>query len=242
MNSREADEVAALLTGYLAAGDCASAYGALKPVLEQRTPFRLLDRITAAAGPGPQPETGLLLDQIAEDGREGGWVVIGGMLWAQYASRPAQTLAECRRYIVIADTWYGADILGERGPGPALVEDFERAQVLLSPWREDANHWVRRSIGVAVHFWAKRSRGDEVLEGQAQSLLAFLEPMFGEWEMDAVKGVGWGLKTMGKYYPLPLAGWLLDQRDRKHRRLMLRKAMTYLPGEDRRKVLEAYGL
>lgn len=242
MNSREADEIAEFLSRYLAAGDSASAYGALKPVLEQRTPFRFLDRIAAAAGPVPQPETRLLLDQIAVDGQESGWVVIGGMLWAHYTGYPAQTLAECRRYIIAADTWYGADILGERVPGPALTEDFTSALALLSPWREDANRWVRRSVGVAVHFWAKRSRGEAVLEGQAQSLLAFLEPVFGEWEMDAVKGIGWGLKTLGKHYPLPLAGWLLEQSGRKHRRLMLRKAVTYLPDDDRRKVLEAYDL
>ena len=60
--------------------------------------------------------------------------------------------------------------------------------------------------------------------------------MFGEWDVDAVKGVGWGLKTLGKHYPDLVADWLADQvvqRRRRHRTLMLRKALTYLSDEQR---------
>jgi hypothetical protein len=105
---------------------------------------------------------------------------------------------------------------------------------LLAPWREDANRWVRRTVGVAVHFWAKRSRGEHAAE--AKGLLTFLEPMFEEWNMDAVKGVGWGLKTLGRHYPDLVADWLAQQlvhRQRRHRALMLRKALTYLSDEQR---------
>lgn len=58
--------------------------------------------------------------------------------------------------------------------------------------------------------------------------------MFEEWEMDAVKGVGWGLKTLGRHYPDLVADWLAQQvvhRRRCHRALMLRKATTYLSDE-----------
>ena len=54
--------------------------------------------------------------------------------------------------------------------------------------------------------------------------------------MDAVKGAGWGLKTLGKYYPDIMADWLAKQvvfRHRRHRALMLRKALTYLSDEQR---------
>jgi hypothetical protein len=63
--------------------------------------------------------------------------------------------------------------------------------------------------------------------------------MFGEWDMDAVKGVGWGLKTLGKHYPDLLTQWLEEaspQRHR-HRALMLRKALTYLAPEQRARAL-----
>jgi hypothetical protein len=74
------------------------------------------------------------------------------------------------------------------------------------------------------------------MRSQAERLLAFLEPMFEEWEMDAVKGVGWGLKTLGRHYPDLVTEWLVEQvvlRQRRHRALMLRKATTYLPDEQR---------
>jgi len=144
--------------------------------------------------------------------------------------------ARCREYIIAADVWYAADILGERVPGPALVADLQPALDLLAPWREDANRWVRRTVGVAVHFWAKRSRGAAEHTAQAEALLALLEPMFEEWDMDAVKGVGWGLKTLGRHYPDRVADWVAQQvvhRQRRHRALMLRKALTYLSDEQR---------
>ncbi|UCG24567.1 MAG: DNA alkylation repair protein [Chloroflexota bacterium] len=242
MNSREADVLAKNVAESLAAGNSAQAHSLLELVLEQRTPFRLLDRIAAEVGSGQWQETKALLDCIAEGGSEGGWVVIGGVLRQQYARRPSSAFSECRRCIVVADRWYGADILGERVPGPALVQDFDQARTLLAPWRNDSNHWVRRSVGVAVHFWAKRAGGDPSLAERAEILLAFLEPMFGEWEMDAVKGVGWGLKTLGRYYPVQLADWLETQSGRRHRRLMLRKALTYLPNTERDRVMGIYGL
>jgi hypothetical protein len=144
--------------------------------------------------------------------------------------------ALCRSYIVAADVWYGADILGERVPGPALLTHFDASLALLAPWRQDGNRWVRRTVGVAVHFWGKRSRGAPELRAEAEGLLAFLEPMFEEWEMDSVKGTGWGLKTLGRHYPDRVTEWLVEQvvrRQRRHRALMLRKATTYLSDEQR---------
>ena len=60
--------------------------------------------------------------------------------------------------------------------------------------------------------------------------------MFEEQDIIAVKGVGWGLKTLGRYHPDLVADWLARQvvhRKRRHRALMLRKALTYLSDEQR---------
>jgi len=146
----------------------------------------------------------------------------------------AGAFARARSFIVAADVWYAPDVLGERVPGPALVADFEPSLALLSPWREDASRWVRRAVGVTVHYWAKRSRGAAEHTAQAETLLTFLEPMFEEWDLDAVKGVGWGLKTLGRYYPDLMTDWLTQQvARRRHRALMLRKALTYLSDQQR---------
>jgi len=216
------------------------AYALLAPVLAERTPFAMVGRSGEAVGIGPLDPVNGFLEHIAYDRTEGGWVVIGSALGQQLDRDPEGAFARCRAFIVAADVWYGADILGERVPGPALVNDFQPALDLLTPWREDANRWVRRAVGVSVHFWAKRSQGGAEHLPQAEVLLSLLEPLFGEWDMDAVKGVGWGLKTLGRYFPDLVTDWLVQQVvmcQRRHRALMLRKAVTYLSEAQRDRVL-----
>ena len=239
MKAQEAKELGKRIAALVQGGQIAQAYTLLAPVLAERTPFRLLDRIGEAVGAGPLEEAcpeyerrvNAFLERIAADRTEGGWVVIASALGGQLDRDPAGALARCREYIITADIWYATDILGERVPGPALVADFQPTLDLLAPWREDANRWARRTVGVAVHFWAKRSRGKHA--AQAEALLAFLEPMFEERDTDAVKGVGWGLKTLGRHYPDLVADWLAQQVGRRPRALMLRKVLMYLSDEQR---------
>ncbi len=105
---------------------------------------------------------------------------------------------------IVGDFWYVPDILGERVPGPALVANFGPSLELLVPWRKDDNRWVRRAAGVSVHFWAKRSRGAAELGDKAKKLLNFLKPLFEDWNIDAVKGIGWLCKL--ENYALVTAG------------------------------------
>jgi 3-methyladenine DNA glycosylase AlkD len=234
VKAQEARELGQRIAAPVRAGELVQAYNLLAPVLAGRTPFPTLGRIGKAVGAGPLESTNEFLDLISVDRTEGGWVVIGAALGAQLHRDLEGACNRCRDFIVAADVWYGADILGERVPGPALLAYFQTALEVLDPWREDENRWVRRAVGVAAHFWAKRSRGGAEYVPQAEALLAFLEPMFGEWDIDAVKGVGWGLKTLGKYYPDLVADWLAREivpGQRRHRALMLRKATTYLSDE-----------
>jgi DNA alkylation repair enzyme len=240
MNLGEATEAGTRIATLVQSEQLDEAYALLAPILAERTPFRLLDRIGQAVGASPLPEANAFLDRIAADRAEGGWVVIGSALGQQLDRDLEGALIRCRSYAITADLWYATDILGERVPGPALVADLEPALALLSPWRQDVDRWVRRSVGVAIHFWAKRSRGAPELRPQAKALLAFLEPMFEERNLDAVKGVGWGLKILGKYYPDLVTDWLaeqVEQRGRKPRASMMRKAQTYLSAEQRARSL-----
>jgi 3-methyladenine DNA glycosylase AlkD len=126
----------------------------------------------------------------------GGWVIIASAL-RQQLTCDLPTAFECsRKYAMSADIWYAVDTLGERVPGPALVAQFETSLALLALWREEPNRWVRRMVGVAVHFWAKHTRGAAKYQTQTSTLLDLLAPMFTEREVDAIKGIGWGLKTL----------------------------------------------
>ena len=234
MKVQEARELGRELAALVQIGKISTAYERLEPVLAERTPFAKLDCIGSEVGVGSLEAVNPFLDIIAAGVTEAGWVVIASALREQLERDLRGVFARCRTYIIHADIWYGADIMGERVPGPALVGDLQPALGQLDPWRVDPNRWVRRTVGVAVHFWAKRSRGEQ--SAQADRLLGFLEPMFSERDIDALKGIGWGLKTLGKYYPDQVADWLAEQvlhKQGSYRVPMLRKALTYL-SEDQR--------
>jgi hypothetical protein len=236
MKAKEAHQLGTEIAVLVRDGQIEAGYARLAPVLAERTPFPMLERIGAPTGKLSLEFGRNFAARIAADQTEGGWVVIGAILREQIERDLPGSFEHCRDHMITADIWYGADILGERVPGPALVNDFEAALVQLVPWRQDENRWVRRAVGVAVHFWAKRAHGDPALSPQAGQLLDLLEPMFTEWQMDAVKGVGWGLKTLGKFYPDQMAAWLPKQLHRKHRSIVVRKALTFLPTDVREKI------
>jgi len=236
VKTREARELGAWLAGLVQRGELPEAYSLLFPVLSERTKFDMLRLIGHPIGRGVLDQVNTFLELIAADKSEGGWVVIGSALEMQFDRDHRGAFDRCREYIIAGDVWYAADILGEQVPGNALVADFEPSLRLLDSWRVDENRWVRRAVGVSAHHWAKRARGADKKRDQAAELLDFLEPSFAEWQIDAVKGTGWGLKTLGRYYPDLTAAWLREQvvvRKRRHRAIILRKALTYLSPEQR---------
>ena len=159
LKTQQARELGAHIAELIQAGKGEKAYHLLGPVLAERTPFRLLEHIGTAVGTAPIKVVNPFLERIAVERTEGGWVVIGSALGKQLDRDLAGAHARCRSFIILADVWYATDILGERVPGPALTAAFEPALALLKPWRVDTNRWMRRAVGVSVHFWAKRSRG-----------------------------------------------------------------------------------
>lgn len=236
MNTKEARELGEQVAVLVRDQQVGNAYELLAPVLAQRTSFPMLRHIGEAIGAGPLDAVSGFLKRVSTAKTMGGWVVIASALEQQLGRDLEGVFTRCRDAIIAGDVWYAADTLGEGVPGRALVSHFQPALEYLASWRDDPNRWVRRVVGTSTHYWAKRSRGEEERIPQAQSLLALLEPMFGEWEMDAVKGVGWGLKTLGRHYPDLVAEWLARQvvpSQRRHRTLMLRKALTYLSDEQR---------
>ncbi len=244
MRMQEAAQLGQRVCEQVSAGRTRQAYALLEPVLAARTPFPILGRMGEILGALSLRMMDPFLERIAAGKTEGGWVVIGAALGEQLGRDPSGALLRCRAFIVDADVWYATDILGERVPGPALLLDLPATLAVLTPWREDSNRWVRRTVGVAVHFWAKRSGGDAAQESDASALLSFLEPLFSEWDLDAVKGIGWGLKTLGRYYPELVAAWVGEQvvvQQRRHRALMVRKAVTYLPHDLRDRALATAG-
>jgi 3-methyladenine DNA glycosylase AlkD len=239
MKSQEAEALGYQLAVLVHSERFDQAYAKLAPILAERTKFPLLERIGNPIGAGPLDQTNAFLEHVARARTEGGWVVIGAALREQLECDLAGAIDRARKYIIAADVWYATDILGERVPGQALADWFDQALEQLSPWRWDPNSWVRRAVGVAVHLWAKRSRGVAELEPRAADLMDFLEPLIPDWEMDVAKGTGWGLKTLGRYYPAAVTGWLVERlpKQPRYRAVVRNKALTYLSGQQRDRVL-----
>lgn len=236
MKTEQAIRLGMDLASQIESGLTAKACNLLSPYLRERIQFPYLEKIGAPCG-GIDPQKATpFLDWIADQQAESGWVIIVAAAREWLQTRLPEAYSFSRNYIIQADIWYVADIFGERVPGPALLSHYQPALRALSPWRTDPNRWVRRTVGVAVHFWAKRTKGDAQFSERAKEMLVFLEPMFCEQEMDAVKGIGWGLKTIGKHYPQVLTEWLHEQvqvKKRPCRTLMLRKALTWLDDSQR---------
>ena len=204
----------------------------LSPTIAVRTPFPLLDLagcIIAETGGARSADLTILLDGLAASGATGAWPLIGSALSAADLPHAVpHDFAEARRYILLAGVWHATDAIGERVAGQGLVARFDEALALLEGWGAERSAWLRRAVGVAAHFYVKR---EHEAVARAAQLLDLLAPLFEEREMDAVKGIGWGLKTLGRYHPGLLEDWLRCQlADRRARRLMVRKAVTYLPG------------
>ena len=99
---------------------------------------------------------------------------------------------------------------------------------------------VRRSIGVAVHFFAKR-RPEEA--ESLRRLLHILSLLIEDKRVFVVKGVGWGLKTIGKYQPKLVEEYLQEVLGTKRiSKLMLRKASTYLDEKTKEKLANYWQL
>lgn len=226
LKTAEAVELGREIGRFLERGQTARAFDVVAPLLQRRIHFAMLDRVAREFGQVALDNQDAFLEMLAQSETIGSWPLIGSALAGQLETDLRGALARERKLAVIGNVWYAADALGERTAGPGLVMYFDATCKHLVTWRDDENRWVRRSIGVGVHVWAKQTKGRE--PDKAGQLLDLLEPLWGEQEMDAIKGVGWGLKTIGRYYPELMQEWLRVQEGRPHRALILKKARTYL--------------
>ena len=77
MKAHEADELGRQISILVQANQSVKAYALLTPILAERTPFRMLDRIGAAVGAGPVEAVNPFLERIATPGlRAAGWLLL----------------------------------------------------------------------------------------------------------------------------------------------------------------------
>jgi len=233
---RAADAVASEAEALIREREPEKACNILDPLAFGRTKFPILDRVGMRLGLASLEEAAFLngLDRMISRGSVGYYVVVGSALAQRLGSNMATCLEKTAEYIVIGENWAKCDSIAERVWGQALVYDFTQAYKYLIRMRDHENRWIRRAGGVAVHYFAKRRPASTT---ELRKLLVLLAPGLGEREYDAIKGIGWGFKTIGKYQPKLLAKFLKNHVKRAHpTKLMLRKATTYLPARTKRQL------
>ena len=206
----------------------------LKSLLDGKCPFSKLDLLGreigqagAAANSNRREKFLEAFDRIIVHNAMGGYVIVGQALIYFLENNLEEVMEKSREYIIKGDKWYVCDIIGERSVGQALVNHFDETVPWLGKFLRDENRWVKRGAGVAIHFFSKRVQDEP---WKIQRLLDLVEPHMEEKQVDVVKGIGWGLKTIGRYHPDILRSFLEKQMDseKKISKLMLRKARTYL--------------
>jgi len=236
LSMREAEAVASRAETAIRGGNLEEACFVLAPLAFGHTKFPVLDRVGARLAQTNLQTTNLLdaLDRMISRGTVGYYVVVGSALAQLLEPSMMTCLMKTAEYIVIGNDWAKCDSIAERVWGHALVCDFPQAYDYLAKMRDHENRWIRRAVGVAVHYFAKRRFA---AKAELRKLLALLTPMLGERNRDAIKGIGWGLKTIGKHQLRLLTRFLKTQAKRAHpTKLMLRKATTYLPARTKQQL------
>ena len=235
---QDADAIASKAEALIREGNVEKACDILDPLAFGRTKFPILDRMGTRLGEADLGNAAFLeaLDRMISRRSVGYYVIVGSALAQRLGSNMATCLEKTAEYIAIGENWAKCDSIAERVWGQALVTNFPRAYKYLARMRDHDNRWIRRAIGVAVHFFAKRK---PTATAELGMLLVLLAPGLGERNRDAIKGIGWGLKTIGKYQPKLLTKFLKKALKRAHpTKLMLKKATTYLPTRLKRELEE----
>jgi 3-methyladenine DNA glycosylase AlkD len=233
----EINQIAEKVVSLTSAGNTEAAFCMLKQILDRKCPFAKLDSVGRKIGQSGvgQPQFFEIFDKIIDYNAMGGFVIVGRALIYFLPENFGEVMEKSSEYIIKGDKWYVCDIIGERSLGQALVDYFDETLPWLEKFLKDSNKWVKRSVGVALHFFSKRVLDEPE---KTEKLLDLIEPHMEEKQIDFVKGIGWGLKTIGRHHPDLLVQFLKRQIDLKKNvsKLMMRKAVTYLEEEKKAEI------
>jgi len=213
----------------------------LRLILDSKCSFHKLDLLGKSIGYALKDSPKILIegfDKLIEYNKMGSYVISSQGLIQLLPDNIELVMEKSRDYILFGNKWYVCDIIGERSVGQSLVDYFEGTLPWIEDFLADENSWIKRTAGVSIHFFSKRIKNDNE---KTLILLKILEPYMGEKQIDIVKGIGWGLKTIGKYHPDLIVSFMRDQLDMKKKisKIILRKAMTYLP-DDKKEEIKSY--
>jgi len=244
IGKKEALAIAENCIHCIESGKINSVWDALIPVLNERTPFKILDIIGSKIGESALSNKSKyfkFFDLLSAKKLMGGYVVIAQSLISLLPSDYRECFESAKKYIIEGNEWYVCDTFGERVLGYAIIDHYDKTRQLFQEFICDKNHWVQRSVGVAAHFFAKRCRGEKKDNNKATKILGLLNTAIDKRDIRIIKGIGWGLKTLGRYYPELLVPYMKKQiSSKKISSVLIRKCTTYLDEISRNEILQLY--
>ena len=167
-------------------------------ILEYKIKFPLLEYFTQElASIIPSKSHLEFLDWVVDEDYIGSYVITGKLLQLKLNANMEEVFSHAAKHMIKGDKWYSCDIISERVYGEGLLFDFEQAFFILTAFTKHESPWVRRAIGVAIHYATKRKVGRE----KASRLLDLTLSQIKDKHIEVKKGFGWGLKTLTKFHP-----------------------------------------
>jgi hypothetical protein len=232
-------ELSKEITSRIEAEKYSEALEKLTPILDKKVKFYKLDKLGLELGRNNLKEKEKFfrfLDYVIDYDAMGGYVIASKSMITFLDDDLDTVMKKSREYILKGNVWHVCDNISERSIGQGLVDHFEETLPWLDKFLSSGEPWLQRSTGVAIHFYIKRVRDDPE---RADKLLGLIEPYLEVKSNDAVKGLGWGLKTMGRYYPDVQIPFL--RKIRKSGKvvsgIIWRKALTYLDENEKAEIM-----
>ena len=138
-----------------------------------------------------------LLDAMIATHEMGAFPIAGKLLQLRADQHLTESFRKAEKYIIEGDEWYVCDIIGERVFGHALLHWPEKTIPVLKKMAKHENQWMVRCIGVATHYAVKKGLD----KNNANKVFHLLLSLSNETEFHTRKGIGWGAKTIAKFYP-----------------------------------------
>ena len=107
------------------------------------------------------------------------------------------SIAKAVEYISGSEEWYVCDHIAERVQGYALFTQPDETIPILKQLLVNDNAMVVRSVGVAAHLALKRGLSEQYAEQMFKLLLQHASVT----HYHIKTGIGWGAKTIVKFYP-----------------------------------------
>lgn len=228
LSAQRAAELALECSAYLAEDDLGAFWSCLQPVVESKLSDESLDLfgeiLGEEAGKNTERYFRAFDEMIAKKSR-GCYIIVGKALSRMMESHFEQCCDRARDYIARGQSYEASDLIGKPVLGEALVKYFDQTVGVLEELSHDESRWVKRAVGAAVQFFSEEVRDPE----RTRRLLELTLPLMASQDEVVLKGVGWGLKTIGRYQPDVLEKFLkthIGRRDISPE--VVKKAVAYL--------------